>query len=105
MDTKIAGYWERYEARPPRRTLPFEDASNLRIPLTMWVINGILVRFMRTVFGQKPWLAVSDEDNRNAPDAADLERMTQHLAEVEMGLRSVEWQWFLNALVEGTGVL
>lgn len=104
FDTLVAAYWERYEAAPPKRELPFKQASNLRIPLTQWVVDSVWVRQMRTIFGQKPYLQVRDENLRLPPEAIDLERMLQHLTEVDLQLRATGGHLLLNSLVEGTGI-
>jgi hypothetical protein len=104
MDNLITGYWERYEARPPSRILPFSQATNLRVPLTQWIVDGIWVRMMRTVFGQLPYLRVQDEDVQSPPEALPIQIALQHLADTDLQLRFRGGHLFLNALVEGTAI-
>ena len=104
FDQKVAAYWARYEAVAPVRELPFKQASNLRIPLTQWVIDSVWVRQMRTIYGQKPYLQVWDNNLQQPPESSDLERVIQHLAEVDLHFRSTGGHLLLNSLVEGTGI-
>ena len=104
FDNLVAAVWERYECKPPNRTKAFAQASNIRVPLTQWTVDSILIRLMRTVFGQRPTFMVRDVDLHTAPDATNVERMLAHLCEVEIRLRDKMSDLFLNGLVEGTAI-
>lgn len=104
LDDKIAAWWQRYEAEKPLRTLPFEQASNIRVPLTKWSVNAVLVRMMRTVFGQVPYIRVMDENPTLPPSPQKLEVALDHLSTTDLNLRQQGWHYLLNSLVEGTGV-
>jgi len=69
MDDRIAGSWARYEIAPPDRKLNYDQEPNLRVPLTKWIVDGVWVRMMRTIWGQQPYLRVVDEDLADPPEA------------------------------------
>lgn len=104
FDDQIAACWERFEGLPPRRTLPFDSASNIRILLTYWTVRSVWVRIMRTVFGQSPTIRVGDENESIGPPATRMEQALEHLNTTDLKLRATSSHLFLNSLVEGTGV-
>jgi len=104
MDDRIAGSWARYEIAPPDRKLNYDQEPNLRVPLTKWIVDGVWVRMMRTIWGQQPYLRVVDEDLADPPEALPVQLMLQHLADTDLQLRFRAGHLFLNALVEGTAV-
>jgi len=104
FDEYTAGLHERYEAKKPSHLPLFKQGSKIRVPLTMWVVDGVWVRTMRTVFGQIPVMRVIDENPMVPPEPLPLEVMLQHLTEQDLQLRMRSGHLFLNAYIEGTGI-
>lgn len=99
--------WERlYEGRPKiaRKSIPWDGASNLVVPIVGTAVDAIFARIMESVFGtQKVWSA-----DALSPKWADIddpiERWLNWVASRVLELRRVCPRWFMSCVKTGTGV-
>ena len=101
--------WERaYEAQPlAKKHTPWQNASNINIPIASIITDAIAARLANTVMGIKPVITV----NANIPEYADLDKQIEDFVE-QMSLSSLYLNMpllfpdlMIGVCKRGTGVL
>lgn len=107
LETKLAE-WERlYEARPkvPRKTFPWDGASNLVVPVIATAVDAVLARLLGSVFGGKKLYVGNARAAKWVPVIHPLEIWLDWVSSEVMGLYKVCRTWFLSLCKYGTAVL
>ncbi len=99
--------WERlYEARPktPRKSIPWDGASNLVVPVVGTAVDAVFARIIEAVFGsQKVWAATALSPKWAQIDDP-LERWLNWVASSVLNMPKVCQRWFMGLTKTGTGV-
>ena len=95
-----------YEATPPTvKNFPWEDCSNLVIPVAASMVDTIYPRIYSTIFGVTPYFTVEDVNPELAKHVKAYQTFLQLVQQHELKLRRVSRDWFLEAVMHGTSVV
>jgi hypothetical protein len=112
FETRAVRWRKQYEAEPAQqiRTFPFENASNLVIPITAIHVDTLLARVMSSVIKTKPiWVANILGDHPDLPNMIrdDFESFLQYCAlePSELDIYRVYHEWFAETIKFGSSVV
>ena len=96
-----------YEAVPEVKVkmVPWENASNLVVPIIGAMVDTIYPRVYSTVFGVKPIFTLEERLAEWAKHAKDVQELLEIIQEVHLDLPKVAQSWFLEAILHGTSVV
>ncbi|KKK66580.1 hypothetical protein LCGC14_2962640, partial [marine sediment metagenome] len=96
-----------YEAVPEVKVKmsPWENASNLVVPIIGAMVDTIYPRVYSTVFQVKPTFTLEERLEEWAKHAKDMQELLEIVQDVHLNLPKVAQSWFLEAILHGTSVV
>lgn len=103
-DKKILTWRNLYEGATWERTLPWENASNLHIPMIGWIVDALHVRMVQSHFGVEPYVRVKPQEIEDTDNSSIIERGLWHVHQKQNKLYS-GYLAILDSLIAGYGVV
>lgn len=100
--------WERlYEARPKvaRKTIPWDNASNLVVPVIATAVDAVLARLINAIFGADELWNLRQRSAQWSDLVEPMEVWLNWVQENVMKMYQVCQRWFLSCIKFGTGIL
>ncbi len=100
--------WERlYEARPkvPRKTIPWDGASNLVVPVIATAVDAVLARLIDAIFGADKLWNLKQRSAKWTDLVQPMEVWLDWVQQNVMQMYQVCQRWLLSCAKFGTGVL
>ena len=95
-----------YEAiPPPYKDFPWENSSNLTIPVAASMADTIFPRIYSTVFGVDPVFTCEDVNPFLAKHVKAYQKLLDLIQEKELKLRTRSRDWFMESVIHGTSVV
>jgi hypothetical protein len=104
---KLTKELEIYEALPAvaQKTFPWEDSSNLVLPIVASMVDTIFPRIYSTVFGTDPIYTFEEKDPDYQKHVKAVQFYIQRLVIEEVELPLVAVDWLLEAIIHGYSVV
>lgn len=96
-----------YEAVPDEasKAWPWNNASNLVVPIIGSMCDTIFPRIYSTIFGVDPLITVEEKDPDWADNAKAYQEFFDLIQKAELDLPRISESWFLEAIIHGTSVV
>ena len=106
FDRTLKEELDTYEAvGPAYKDFPWEDCSNLVIPVAASMVDTIYPRIYSTIFGVTPFFTVEDNNPTLAKHVKAYQNFLHLVQRHELKLQRVARDWFLEAVIHGTSVV
>ena len=102
------GKWiDQYEERlPEKKSFPWENASNISVPLTAVAVETIHSREVNTLLSMRPYIQVRPKKkNVDKESCAIIERFLDQIFVNELNFYEIGSQWLLEKNKMGTGFM
>jgi hypothetical protein len=94
------------EILPKEKNFPWQNCSNINIPLTPIAVETIHAREVNTVYSYRPWMQVKSKKKNVPPENPDkLMRFLDHILAETLDFYKVGSQWMLEKNKMGTSFL
>lgn len=102
---ELPKWLDAYQGRPQKKDLPWEDASNLFVPMTATAVDAIHPRLMAALFKPTPVASFRAQEPSDIELAKKNEVFLDYVAREECGLFPLADRFLLNTLIYGIQVV
>ncbi len=97
--------WRRfYESDLAEKNFPWEDCSNVNVPLTQWIVDTYHARINDIILGVKPYTLIKHCEPADKPIAPLVEDILYEMESKYMKLRDSLDETFLESLLSHTAI-
>lgn len=101
---KIKDWRNFYESDLPAKSFPWEDCSNVNVPVTQWHVDTYQAHIKDVVVGVRPFTMLRPAEPADKKVAMQVENLLQNVEEGLMNLPVVLTDIIANSLIEGTSI-
>jgi len=102
---ELPRWLDAYQGRPQKKDIPWEDASNLFVPLTATAVDAIHPRLMAALFKPTPVASFRAQEPSDIDLARKNEVFLDYVAREECSLFPIADRFLLNTLIYGIQVV